>query len=382
MTRRNVDEGRRPHRLDPKQRGRDHTRARNRRKRGQTEQTTDRRVDQLETWNYLNTSVATQGAGTTLIEVVTELPDATYLDIGRQVILRSPAAVHDILFVGMQLPDDTVAWIQWTANYVDSPNSPEFTFDKHVNVGQPVYGVSSAAAGYVAFNYGTADAARYTRGGSYATIAAGIPSGTNAGRGIYYNGTSVWVCVPSLDVIQQFIPPSTIYTGPTSTDFWALDYDTAGGRLVASNYALGRAFWVDPTTWSSFGNFATGCVGPEGIAADLSGNIYVADTGNNRIRKYNSSLALQIEWGSLGSGEGFFNAPKGMCCDSANRLYVADSGNNRIQVFDSSGTYLGKFGIGGAGSGQFSNPSDVSCYGNFIDVADTGNNRLSLWTRT
>ena len=389
MTRRNVDDGRGPRRFDPRQRGRDHTRTRSRRRRGQTERTPERRIEQLETWSYLNTSVATQAAANTLIEVVTELPDPTYLDIGRQIILRSPAAVHDILYVGMQLPDDTVAWIQWTSIYEDNPNSPEFTWSKNYSQGAGHRAVYYFDATYIFFTRDGQDVQRYNVGtNAVNTPVAGIPSGVNSGYGVYASTFSagvyfITVTVPGINKAERYSPAfgGSFATSPSTANYWALKYDSAGSRLLMTDRSGNRC----TTTQVDLGlatNFATDCLTPEGIAADSSGNIYVADTGNNRIRKYNSSLAHQLNWGNAGTGEGQFNAPKGLAVDSADRIYVCDSGNNRIQVFSNLGTYLGKFGIGGSGNDQFSNPNDISINGNNIVVNDAGNNRMSFWTRT
>ena len=77
---------------------------------------------------------------------------------------------------------------------------------------------------------------------------------------------------------------------------------------------------------------------------DSSGNVYVADTDNNRIQKFSSSGVFLAKWGSSGSGDGQFNNPWGIAVDSSGNVYVADTGNNRIQKFSSSG---GLFSLNG-----------------------------------
>jgi len=76
-----------------------------------------------------------------------------------------------------------------------------------------------------------------------------------------------------------------------------------------------------------------------------------------------------------------------ICCDDKNNLYVADSGWNRISKFDSEGKYIGSFGRDGQGPGEFlarpgSNPLRIS-FGNDknIYVTDTGNLRLSIFSQ-
>lgn len=116
---------------------------------------------------------------------------------------------------------------------------------------------------------------------------------------------------------------------------------------------------------------------PQSVAVDSStGNIFVSDSGNNRIQIFNSSGVYQSQFGSLGSGDGQFTTPNGIQIVSVSgtpHLFVADTENNRIQKFTTSGTFVGKVGTGT----QFSSPSSlaVSNAGGLY-VADTGNNRI------
>ncbi len=100
------------------------------------------------------------------------------------------------------------------------------------------------------------------------------------------------------------------------------------------------------------------------MAVDTAGNVYVADTRNNRIQRFDSSGGYLGQWGSLGSGDGHFDHPYGVAVDPDGKVYVADTYNNRIQKFDSGGGgngYLGQWGSWGkGGNGQFWNPYGVA----------------------
>ena len=79
---------------------------------------------------------------------------------------------------------------------------------------------------------------------------------------------------------------------------------------------------------------------PAGVACDGNGNVYVADQGNNRIRKIVVATAVVSTLAGSGTatfadGTGSaasFNAPYGVACDGNGNVYVADQGNNRIRV--------------------------------------------------
>ena len=72
---------------------------------------------------------------------------------------------------------------------------------------------------------------------------------------------------------------------------------------------------------------------PRGVATDAASNVYVADTTNNRIQKFDSSGTFLAKWGSPGSVAGQFDFPQGVATDATGHVYVADTGNDRIQKF-------------------------------------------------
>jgi len=135
---------------------------------------------------------------------------------------------------------------------------------------------------------------------------------------------------------------------------------------------------------SSFGSSGTGngqLDGPRGAAIDAEGNIWVADTENSRIVKFNSSGEYLSKFGTLGSGNGQLSHPCALAFDSSGNIWVADTGNNRIEKFSPEGVYLAKVGSTGSGSGQFKEPKGIALLSDdSIWVADTGNNRVQRFS--
>ncbi|MDD1748380.1 MAG: immunoglobulin domain-containing protein [Methanothrix sp.] len=151
--------------------------------------------------------------------------------------------------------------------------------------------------------------------------------------------------------------------------------------IVAALSLNAIAAWaVDPyypiAEWGSFGSGNGQFKHPYGVAVDRAGNVYVADTENHRIQKFNSSGGFLNARGSLGSGLGQFNYPGGVAVDGAGNVYVADTGNNRIQKFYPSGG-IDVWGSQGSGLGQLLFPEGLAVDGcNNVYVADTGNDRI------
>ena len=127
------------------------------------------------------------------------------------------------------------------------------------------------------------------------------------------------------------------------------------------------------------GQFATNSI--RGIAIDSQDNIYVVDSVNHRIQKFNNNgiFISKIGNGISGTGNGQLKNPSRVAVDTQDNLYVTDYGNNRIQKFDSNGTFLWKAGgtAASAVDGQFNQPVNIAIDStDNVFVADNGNFRI------
>src|SRR6185503_11244981 len=154
---------------------------------------------------------------------------------------------------------------------------------------------------------------------------------------------------------------------------------------IGGNYTAGYA--------DGAGIGATSFNAPSGAAADASGNVYIADAGNNVIRKYSvSSHAVSTFAGSgtAGSANGTgtaatFNHPTGIAIDGSGNLNVADQNNDLLRKITPAGVVTTLAGTAGApgstdGAGtaaKFNLPYGVAADGSGnLYVADYNNNKI------
>ena len=192
-------------------------------------------------------------------------------------------------------------------------------------------------------------------------------------------------------------------------------------RKITPTVVSGVTNWVVTTIAGSAGNVGSGdgtgsaaqFWGPEGVAVDSAGNVYVADSENDTIRKITPTVVSGVtNWvvttiagfaGNYGSADGTgsaaqFDGPDSVVVDGAGDLYVADTDNQTIRKITPtlvSGvtnwvvtTLAGSAGASGSADGtgsaaQFLDPQSVAVdsAGNLF-VADTGNNTIRKITPT
>ncbi len=158
----------------------------------------------------------------------------------------------------------------------------------------------------------------------------------------------------------------------------------SGGTIttVAGN---GTAGYAGEAAAAASANLNT----PTGIAFDASGNLYIADSVNNVIRKVTGTTITTIA-GIQNQGPGYggdtglanvanLNNPTGIVFDSAGNYYIADNGNSLIRIVNSSGvinSYLGS----GATQGRLDHPTAmIFGLNNALFVSDTNDNRIAKY---
>ncbi len=126
---------------------------------------------------------------------------------------------------------------------------------------------------------------------------------------------------------------------------------------------------------------------PRNLAVDPEGNIYVLDSGNNRVQKLSPDGQFILQWGSFGTAPGQFNEPWGIAVDERGYVYVADTWNHRIQKFDLGGNFISSWGFFVNTEGKLEQPGGfwgpravaIDPEGNLY-VADTGNKRIQKFS--
>src|SRR6266480_1561147 len=184
----------------------------------------------------------------------------------------------------------------------------------------------------------------------------------------------------------------------------------ADGNLYIANYSTHRIRKVDAATgiittvagngnpsFAGEGGAATsaGVYVPTGVALDVSGNLYIADYGNQRIRKVDAASGIITTVAGNGSsafaGDGSaatsasLNSPAGVALDASGNLYIADPNNNRIRKVAAATGIITTVAGGGSSLGDGGAATSASLYdptaltldasGNLY-IADQNNHRI------
>ncbi len=179
----------------------------------------------------------------------------------------------------------------------------------------------------------------------------------------------------------SIVNPSLI----SNSDGWinVVPYGVSDDRIIV-NAAKNKVFHTTNmySILRTFGTSFDPLQDPRSAAIDALGGIYIADSGNNRIKYYDEQGKLRKVWGSYGDGPGQFDYPHGVAVGPDGLVYVADTYNQRIQVFTKLGNYVSQFGGFGNAPGKLNTPLTIAVDNeNIVYIADCLNDRVAIFVR-
>jgi len=190
----------------------------------------------------------------------------------------------------------------------------------------------------------------------------------NTVRGTFKNNNEQQVYAPNFKKVFDGSDyySLTIYKVPENADFIPVSSGAAPGETPASPTI--SLFEAGPGKDNGQFNF------PRGLAVDNAGNMFVADTNNDRLQKFSPAGIFLSVIGKRGSGPGQFLEPGGIAVDSGGNIYVADVSNHRVQKLKSDGSFLAEWKGPEPG---FVAPRDIAVGpGNSVYVVDQGRSQI------
>ena len=159
-------------------------------------------------------------------------------------------------------------------------------------------------------------------------------------------------------------------------------YDVAvgpDGNIYVADYSNQRIQVLDSegTLISSWDGFSAGVPNnyfrPRSLHVAADGKVYVADGDYHRVLVFDAQGKFLRAMGQQGSAEGQLNGPQAIAVDAAGTVYVGDN-NKFVSVFDSSGAYVRRFGGSGSSDGKFNSIYGIQIVaGNKIAVLGSSN---------
>lgn len=207
--------------------------------------------------------------------------------------------------------------------------------------------------------------------------------GMNWPRDVTLNSTSntIWVADTKNNRLTQFNTqgnPTGNKMGKlgSGTDqlHWPFAIDSAGADVIVADTFNNRIERWNTSTLTTTWTSAAGIVkGPKDLTV-VGNTVYVADTLDNRV------VELDATTGALIKSFGSLHNPQGIAVDGNGNIWVADTNQNKLVEFSPAGSVLQTFGSLGSQHGQFNMPTKLEISGTTLYVCDTFNNRVEEYT--
>jgi hypothetical protein len=118
---------------------------------------------------------------------------------------------------------------------------------------------------------------------------------------------------------------------------------------------------------------------PVAVAQGANGDYWVVNAGSDQVQELDpSSGAVAETLGAPGTSNGDLENPSAVAV-TASDVFVADTGNNRVEEWTTAGAFVATIGAAGTGKGDFSGPDGVAVSGSTLYVSDDGNNRIETF---
>ena len=112
------------------------------------------------------------------------------------------------------------------------------------------------------------------------------------------------------------------------------------------------------------------------------GELYVCDTGNDRVQVFDEDLIFIRSMGAYGPERNNLNKPDNIVLDEEGNMYVVEEGNHRVQVLTPMCRHIRSIGAPGSRGGELKQPVAVAIFRDLIYIVEFGNKRVSVFTKT
>ena len=165
-----------------------------------------------------------------------------------------------------------------------------------------------------------------------------------------------------------FLRPAAVFPGPD------------GGFLISS-YGTNEiiAFNANGAVTARLNGGLEGFNHPFDIEMDDNGNLFVTEFKGDRITRCTASGRDFLRFGETGRGRQQLLGPQFLAIDEKGFVYVTDSGNRKVVKFDSDGNFILAFGMKNYNFGGFEMPTGIECLDGFVYVADSDRGDVSVF---